>query len=642
MPRARTPSAAASADAPDAADVDMESAETKTTTTSRSKKRSVRAGKRKRQQAADNANSSDTQPADAVSSSDAASAIDTATQPAKRRTQSSAQLVSTTTLAAAEAEAPKPVSPVCSEEGKEQEAEAVAVSGQDSTSTTISSSSSSSEEDTRPVDAAEEKSESAPAAASTPAMDSESEAELSSLSIKQLKGRLRELGLPVSGVKAKLVQRLTQRNAGRKTQLSEQVQGEKLKAEAAVEPADDVVMSTEAEAGDAAKGDSAAAVKEGDVSSNSSGSKEEVAGQADAVGEEQEEAEQEDAHTKRGKKKKKKKGKAGAGKPSWSVDAVDISTLPHSIEGVSFMLMGNVNRSQCEGLIYQYGGSVSATVLKKKQQFVITGPAKKNRLFGSVSGEGSKVWAEAKAAQKQFITEAEFEQWMDRLQAAQDEADEIQHSVDQELVQLLHDATPLPDVLIDIVAEYAIDEAPIIPLFHQWCKLEQQASDRTHTSTLPPPATDAQIVEVESAFNTRLPYALKQLLRLHDGAALQGDSAGMRIFPSTAELLAARPHSQLLTTLRWLPWHTSLDATRMPHRTQAVCLVPPHGPLVAFAGGGRVHVISATIELFMQQYLQAWNDNLHSGQERGGERGEWREESGHAARGEQAAAAAAG
>ena len=56
---------------------------------------------------------------------------------------------------------------------------------------------------------------------------------------------------------------------------------------------------------------------------------------------------------------------------------MDVSTLPLDVCGVSFMLMGDVDRSLCEGLILQHGGSVGSRVLRK-QQYVIVGPAKRS------------------------------------------------------------------------------------------------------------------------------------------------------------------------------------------------------------------------------------------------------------------------
>ena len=314
-----------------------------------------------------------------------------------------------------------------------------------------------------------------------------------------------------------------------------------------------------------------------------------------------------------------------------SESLVDVSDYPVDVSGVSFMLMGDVDRSLCEGLIYQHGALVSKQVLKRPQ-YVIAGPAKRTYWWGGRTGPDTKLWADAERAGKTFISQSDFERWMERVQAAKDAAEREAHEADEHLVQLLLEATELPHVLIELVVEYAVEEAPILPVVRRWLKLEQRASDGAHSSTLNPPATGEQIADVESKLKTRLPFALRQLLRLHNGASLQGDAAGMRVFPSTNDLLAPRPNLERFTLpLRWLPWQRSLDAAAMPHRVHRMYFVPPSGPLVATVADAYIYdvplyVTGESVDQFMEQYVERWRSNIDAGDEKEQQRQEeWKE-----------------
>ena len=318
------------------------------------------------------------------------------------------------------------------------------------------------------------------------------------------------------------------------------------------------------------------------------------------------------------KRKREKKGEKRLKRRS-SESLADVSDFPVDVSGVSFMLMGDVDRSLCEGLIYQHGGRVSKQVLKKAQ-YVIAGPSKRTYWWGGRTGPDTRIWQSAKEAGKTFISQSDFERWMERVQAAKDEAEREAHAADEHLVQILLEATSLPEVLIDLVVEYAVEEAPILPIFRQWLRLEQRASDGAHSSTLNPPASDEQIAEVEKRLKTRLPFALRQLLRMHNGVSLQGDAAGMQAVPSTTDLLAPRPPLDMFTLpLRWLPWQRNIDTARMPHRIQTIYFVPPNGPLVAttteaYPYDVPLYVVGQSVEQFMQQYVELWRNNIDNGE----------------------------
>ena len=217
------------------------------------------------------------------------------------------------------------------------------------------------------------------------------------------------------------------------------------------------------------------------------------------------------------------------------------------------------------------------------------------------------------------MTQRDFERWMKRVQKAKDKAETKAHALDEHLTQLLLEATSLSQVLIDLVVAYAVEEHPMLPAVRAWLKLEQRASANSHASTLPAPATDEQIADVEARLQTRLPFVLRQLLRLHNGAALQGDSAGMRVWPSTADLLRQRADEERYTLpMRWLPWQCQLDSTRMPMHVSTIYFIPPHGPLVAYATANYVYemvVVSETVEQFVEQYVQTWRSNIDAGEE---------------------------
>jgi len=386
------------------------------------------------------------------------------------------------------------------------------------------------------------------------------------------------------------------------------------------EVSNDAAMSVEAEERKAEEGQSEEVVAEGGQQSTSGVGGAEAAeatttAEIEAAAEETAEAksEEDDDTSKAGRKRKRdKKAKA---KLKRSESLADVSNFPVDVKGVSFMLMGDVDRSLCEGLIYSHGALISKQVLKK-QQYVIAGPPKRTHWRGGMTGENTRIWKSAKEAGKTFISQSDFERWMERVQAAKDAAEAEEHAADEHLVQLLLEATSLPEVLIDLVAQYALDEAPIVPIVRQWLKLEQRASDGTHWATLPSPATDEQIADVERRLKTRLPFALRTLLRMHNGASLQGDSAGMRVFPSTEDLLAFRPDHELFTVpLRWLMWQHDLDTSRTPHYIKSVYFVPPNGPLVAVTTHERMWdtphwVFAESMEQFMQQYVEAWKSNV--------------------------------
>ena len=232
------------------------------------------------------------------------------------------------------------------------------------------------------------------------------------------------------------------------------------------------------------------------------------------------------------------------------------------------------------------------------------------------SGPGTQLWKEAEEYGKTFITQRDFERWMRRAQAAKDKQESETHAADEHVAQLLLEATPLSQVLIDLVVAYTVEEAPILPAVRAWLKLEQRASDDTHASALPAPATDEQIADVEARLKTRLPFALRQLLRLHNGAPLQGDSAGMCAWPSTDDLITQRPESELFTLpLRWLLWHRSFDSERTPHHVQSIYFVAPHGPFVAttqaaWARQVQLYALGESMEQFVEQYVQAWRSNV--------------------------------
>ena len=363
--------------------------------------------------------------------------------------------------------------------------------------------------------------------------------------------------------------------------------------------------------------------KECSSSSMTDEAKEQPSGVTDSTAEA--EAKSDDTSGHRGRKRKRDKVAAKVAKSKKPESLADVSNFPVDVSGVSFMLMGDVNRSLCEGLIYQHGAVVSKQV-QKRQQYVIAGPPKRTYWWGGSTGEHTLIWKEAQQTGKTFISQYDFEQWMERVQAAKDEAEREAHAADDHLVQLLMEATPLPEVLVQVVVEYALDEAPLLPIVRRWLKLEQRASDGAHSNTLPPPATDEQIADVESKLMTRLPLALRQLLRMHNGASLQGDAAGMCVFPSTNDLLAPRSHWELFTVpLRWLMWHRDLDADRTPHRVQSVYFVPPNGPVVAMihdAAWESQYVLTQSAEQFMSEYVDMWKERIDAGeQEQQGQEG---------------------
>ena len=288
-----------------------------------------------------------------------------------------------------------------------------------------------------------------------------------------------------------------------------------------------------------------------------------------------------------------------------------LATLPMSLDDISFIITGKVNRSKVEGYILEYGGSISKTILKK-HQYVIEGPGVTNE-FGGYSGPGTVIYKEAKKKKKTFMSENDFMNWINQIKEYKLKEEEELLEFDNEINNIIKLTTDIFEDGINLIIEYATDEFPIVGHYRDWLKLESATG---LTSNLPPPATEEEISKVETELEIRLPLWLKQLLRIHNGNTYYTTDNIINqivIFPSTNQMLAT---NKALTTsfkhvanvLRWIPIYCYATSGNWGYYPRTLFVVPESLGNTVISDGD--NVVAESLEDILKQYVKIWNENI--------------------------------
>ena len=295
-----------------------------------------------------------------------------------------------------------------------------------------------------------------------------------------------------------------------------------------------------------------------------------------------------------------KKGKKS--KVEEEVVPINVDELPVDISGVGFILMGQLWKHKVEQLIADNNGSVGKSILKTKPQYVVCGPPMTTD-YGGVSGEGSKIYKEAKKAKKPFLTEAEFMEWMERVQEAREAAEKEADAWEDTLQKAVVDETGMADVLSSIVVDYAVEEAPEVSKLKDWLKMEGEASDGRFEATLAGPVTDEELTAAESRLGMRLPVWLRQLLRLHNGVRFVD---GAVLYPSAQELrpIFYSEEFRFHQRMRWLIFDQKKPFEPL------FCL--PTGQLVFFHKWFSYVLADSFVDL-LEQFMTMWRTAIERG-----------------------------
>ena len=258
--------------------------------------------------------------------------------------------------------------------------------------------------------------------------------------------------------------------------------------------------------------------------------------------------------------------------PAWPLD----------LTGLSFLAFGDVHTYRIEQQLNKAGAILTKAVAKVKQQYAVVGaPSQCTRKM--TSKLGSTPYYAAKAANKVFMSEAVFWQWMKKVDEWREEQQKVADSVDERLHNTLLECTPLPDVLVDLVVEYAAAQEPVVSLFRDRLAMEQLASDGQFAATLPALATLEEIKQLEEQYREghRLPTWLRQLLRLHNGVRWVGESDQVLV-PSLADM-SFQLRDFMLRRLRWTAIREQDSSSRVNNKKST--LVTPEDKWVVIDNG---------------------------------------------------------
>jgi hypothetical protein len=196
---------------------------------------------------------------------------------------------------------------------------------------------------------------------------------------------------------------------------------------------------------------------------------------------------------------------------------------PDDLTDKRFVVMGGfvAGKFSIQSAIEACGGRLVDAV-SRSVDFVVCGTPEPTA-YGGVSGPGSKKHREAKALRLPILDEAAFQARV----AAHKTAQQVQ-------LQQVHDAL-IPD-LANIVAGYAADATPDGAArywkdVNQWLRESSGDSD-----TMPAPATDAAIAQLETDMRVALPPVLKQLWRVSNGGGGERSPHPVRFFPSVEQV----------------------------------------------------------------------------------------------------------
>ena len=312
---------------------------------------------------------------------------------------------------------------------------------------------------------------------------------------------------------------------------------------------------------------------------------------------------------------------------SGETDPVD-PTWPLDLTGVSFMLVGNVSRGRIAQQLSKAGATITEAVAKVKQQYVVEGAPSQCTRKRTIAKE-AKLCEAAKAAGKVFMTEDTFWKWMTRVDEYREEQQQVADSAGERLHDKLLQCTSLPDVLVDLVVEYAAAQEPVVGLFRDWLAMEQLASDGQFAATLPGPATLEEIKQLEQQYREdhRLPTWLRQLLRLHNGVRWVGEADAVLV-PSLADMSFQVPR-EIRHTLRRLHWW-AVRKQEGSHRRfmfhaeaqmKRWTFVAPTGQWVVI-DDDRVDLYAHSLDDMLARYVNEWKRRIAAKEAEQGSEGE--------------------